>query len=120
MLSFDCWRACRLVVDTGMHALGWSRSRSIAFMRANTALVDSTIVNEVDRYICGPGQALGYMTGRLRIQRLRERARSALGAAFDVRDFHHEVLAHGSLPLGTLDTVVDGWISRRGISRQGR
>lgn len=111
MLSFDCWRAGRLVVDTGMHALGWSRGRAIAFMRANTALMDSTIANEVDRYICEPGQALGYMTGRLRIQRLRERARTALGAGFDVRDFHHEVLAHGSLPLDTLEAVVDRWVT---------
>jgi uncharacterized protein (DUF885 family) len=112
MLSFDCWRACRLVVDTGMHALGWSRTRAIGFMRANTALMDSTVANEVDRYIVGPGQALGYMTGRLRIQQLRERARAALGPAFDLRDYHHEVLAHGSVPLGTLDAIVDGWITR--------
>ena len=112
MLSFDCWRACRLVVDTGMHALGWSRTRAIDFMGANTALMRSTIANEVDRYICGPGQALGYLTGRLRIQRLRDRASGALGPAFDVRDFHHEVVAHGSLPLGTLEAVVDGWVTR--------
>jgi uncharacterized protein (DUF885 family) len=111
MLSFDCWRACRLVVDTGMHAMGWTRQAAIDFMRANTALLDGPIVNEVDRYIAGPGQALAYMTGRLRIQALRDRARVALGPAFDVRDFHHEVLAHGSVPLATLDTIVDGWVA---------
>ena len=103
MVSFDAWRACRLVVDTGMHHFGWSRARAIAYMRENSALSEVNITNEVDRYIAWPAQALAYMIGRLRIQQLRERAR---GAGLDVRAFHHEVLAHGSLPLDTLDGLI--------------
>jgi uncharacterized protein (DUF885 family) len=106
MVSFDAWRACRLVVDTGMHHLGWSRARAIAYMRDHTALSETNIANEVDRYIAMPGQALAYMLGRLRIQQLRERERAALGPAFDLRAFHHEVLAHGPLPLDTLEELV--------------
>ncbi|MEV4134003.1 DUF885 domain-containing protein [Dactylosporangium sp. NPDC049742] len=106
MVSFDAWRACRLVVDTGMHHLGWSRDRAIAYMRDNTALSETNIANEVDRYIAMPGQALAYMLGRLRIQQLRERERAALGPAFDIRAFHHEVLAHGPLPLDTLEDLI--------------
>lgn len=106
MVSFDAWRACRLVVDTGMHHFGWSRERAVAYMMDNTALTETNIVNEVDRYIAMPGQALAYMIGRLRIQQLRERERAALGPAFDLRAFHHEVLAHGPLPLDTLEEVI--------------
>jgi uncharacterized protein (DUF885 family) len=106
MVSFDAWRACRLVVDTGMHHLGWSRERAIAYMRANTALSETNIANEIDRYIAMPGQALAYMIGRLRIQQLRDRARAAHGPAFDIRAFHHEVLAHGPLPLDTLEELI--------------
>ncbi|MET7420421.1 DUF885 domain-containing protein [Dactylosporangium sp. NPDC005555] len=106
MVSFDAWRACRLVVDTGMHHFGWSRERAISYMRDNTALTETNIANEVDRYIAMPGQALAYMLGRLRIQQLRERERAALGPAFDIRAFHHEVLAHGPLPLDTLEELV--------------
>ena len=106
MVSFDAWRACRLVVDTGIHHLGWSRDRAVAYLRDNTALSETNIANEVDRYIALPGQALAYMIGRLRIQQLRDRARAALGARFDIRAFHHEVLAHGPLPLDTLDELI--------------
>ncbi len=106
MVSFDAWRACRLVVDTGIHHLGWSRDRAIAYLRDNTALSETNIANEVDRYIALPGQALAYMIGRLRIQHLRDRARAALGARFDIRAFHHEILAHGPLPLDTLDELI--------------
>ncbi|GAA4463859.1 DUF885 domain-containing protein [Phytohabitans houttuyneae] len=106
MVSFDAWRACRLVVDTGMHHLGWSRERAIAYMRGNTALSETNIANEVDRYIAMPGQALAYMIGRLRIRQLRDRAQAVLGPAFDIRAFHHEVLAHGPLPLDTLEELV--------------
>ncbi|MGH3713454.1 MAG: DUF885 domain-containing protein [Micromonosporaceae bacterium] len=114
MVSFDAWRACRLVVDTGMHHLGWSRTQAIEFMRDNTALSESNIVNEVDRYIAMPGQALAYLVGRIRIRQLRERARQALGTSFDIRDFHHQVLGHGPLPLDTLGDVVDRWVARGG------
>jgi uncharacterized protein (DUF885 family) len=106
MVSFDAWRACRLVVDTGMHALGWGRDRAIAFMREHTALSDSNIANEVDRYIAWPGQATAYMVGRLRIRSLRDQARGRLGADFDLRDFHHAVLSSGPVPLELLDELV--------------
>jgi uncharacterized protein (DUF885 family) len=106
MVSFDAWRACRLVVDTGMHALGWGRDRAIGFMRDNTALSESNIANEVDRYIAWPGQATAYMVGRLRIRSLRDQARGRLGARFDLRDFHDAVLSSGPVPLDTLDEIV--------------
>jgi uncharacterized protein (DUF885 family) len=106
MVSFDAWRACRLVVDTGMHWHGWPRERAIAFMRDNTALSDVNIANEVDRYIAWPGQALAYMIGRRRITSLRDALRAERGAGFDLRAFHHSLLVHGSLPLDLLDEVV--------------
>jgi uncharacterized protein (DUF885 family) len=110
MLSFDAWRACRLVVDTGVHHLAWSRDRAVGFMRDNTALAPGNIDNEVDRYIAWPGQATAYMVGRLRIRALRERARERLGAGFDLRAFHDVVLGSGPLPLDTLEGLVDGWL----------
>ncbi len=106
ILSFDAWRACRLVVDTGMHALGWSRASAIGFMRAHTALGANNIANEVDRYIVWPGQALAYKTGQLEILRLRDETRAAMGARFDIRAFHDAVLGGGALPLATLREVV--------------
>jgi uncharacterized protein (DUF885 family) len=106
MLSYDAWRACRLVVDTGMHALAWSRDQAIEFMTAHTALGINNIQNEVDRYIGWPGQALAYKVGQLEIWRLRRDAEAALGAAFDVRAFHDAVLDHGALPLATLRESV--------------
>jgi uncharacterized protein (DUF885 family) len=106
ILSFDAWRACRLVVDTGMHALGWSRGSAIDFMGAHTALGANNIANEVDRYIVWPGQALAYKTGQLEILRLRDEAREAMGPAFDIRAFHDAVLGGGALPLATLREVV--------------
>src|SRR6266540_1922868 len=108
MVSFDAWRACRLVVDTGMHALGWSRDRAIGFMRDNTALSESNIANELDRYIAWPGQATAYMVGRLRIRSLRDQARDHLGTAFDLRAFHDALLSSGPVPLDTLDEIAGG------------
>ncbi len=105
--SFDGWRACRLVVDTGLHALGWSRDAAIAFMLEHTALAPDNVVNEVDRYITWPGQALAYKLGQLEIRRLRDEAQARLGSAFDVRRFHDAVLAQGALPLSTLRMVVE-------------
>lgn len=102
MVSFDAWRACRLVVDTGMHYHGWSRARAIDYLRAHTALSESNIANEVDRYIAQPGQALAYMIGRLRIRELRQHQQQRLGAAFDLRTFHDRLLRVGSVPLDTL------------------
>lgn len=109
MLSFDSWRACRLVVDTGIHALGWTRQQGIEFMLANTALTTENIMNEVDRYISWPGQALAYMTGRLEIERLRRLAEDTRGPHFDIKAFHDVVLGGGSLPLTVLDDVVSRW-----------
>ena len=106
MLSFDAWRACRLVVDTGMHHLGWSRQQAIDYMLANTALSPGNIANEVDRYIAWPGQALGYMIGRLRIRSLREEAERRLGPRFEIGDFHDAVLGQGAVPLDVLEEVV--------------
>ncbi|MEX1072188.1 MAG: DUF885 domain-containing protein [Chloroflexota bacterium] len=106
MLSYDAWRASRLVVDTGMHALGWSRDAAIAFMTAHTALATNNIANEVDRYIGWPGQALAYKIGQLEIRALRGEAEAKMGAGFDIRRFHDAVLGHGALPLGALRGAV--------------
>jgi uncharacterized protein (DUF885 family) len=108
MVSFDAWRAGRLVVDTGMHHFGWSRDQAIDYLRENTALSEVNIANEVDRYIAAPGQALAYMIGRLRIRALRDRMKAAQGGGFDYREFHHRVLGHGSVPLDTLDALLPG------------
>ena len=118
ILSFDAWRAGRLVVDTGMHALGWSRAEAIAYLRDHTALGDNNIANEVDRYIVWPGQALAYKIGQLEILRLRAEAKSALGERFDIREFHDAVLGSGAVPLGTLGELVRGWVGERHTSRR--
>jgi uncharacterized protein (DUF885 family) len=115
VLSYDAWRASRLVVDTGMHALGWPRHRAIGFMSEHTALAPNNIANEVDRYIALPGQALAYKTGQLELLRLRADARERLAGAFDIRDFHDTVLGHGALALSTLREIVGAWIAGRGI-----
>jgi uncharacterized protein (DUF885 family) len=109
MLSFDSLRACRLVVDTGMHHYGWSRSQAMDFMWRNTATTQANVRNEIDRYIGWPGQALAYMVGRREIQRLRAEAEQKLGAEFDIRDFHGTVLGNGAVPLGVLEQLVTGW-----------
>ena len=112
ILSFDAWRASRLVVDTGMHAMGWSRDRAIAFMVDHTALAENNIANEVDRYLAIPGQALAYKLGQLEMLRLRDRARDALGSRFDIRAFHDVVLGQGAVGLRTLGGIVEAWIAR--------
>jgi uncharacterized protein (DUF885 family) len=109
MLSADVWRASRLVVDTGLHAFGWSRQQAVDYMRTNTPVAPIDVSSEVDRYIALPGQALAYMTGRLEIERLRAQASDALGADFDLRDFHDAVLGSGALPLSVLGDVIDAW-----------
>ncbi|GAA4547041.1 DUF885 domain-containing protein [Amycolatopsis samaneae] len=113
MLIQDSLRAARLVVDTGLHALGWSRQRAVDYLRENTPMASLEIESEIDRYASIPGQALGYMVGRLEIQRLRAEAERALGERFDIREFHEVVLSHGSVPLTVLDTIVTDWISAR-------
>lgn len=107
VLSFDAWRASRLVVDTGMHALGWTRHQAIDFLTAHTALGENNIVNEVDRYIAWPGQALAYKLGQLEILRLRSEAEARQGDRFDIRGFHDAVLGAGALPLPVLRQVVE-------------
>jgi uncharacterized protein (DUF885 family) len=110
-LTYEMWRACRLVVDTGMHALGWSRQQAIDFMKANTAKTENDIIVEVDRYIVWPGQALAYKLGELKIKELRARAKKELGAAFDVRRFHNAILDDGPLPLDVLEKRILEWVA---------
>jgi uncharacterized protein (DUF885 family) len=111
MLSFDAWRAARLVVDTGIHHKGWSRRQAEDFLRTHTPLADNNIVNEVDRYIGWPGQALGYKTGQIVFWQLRRRAEQALGECFDLKGFHDAVLTGGPVPLPVLERQVDAWIA---------
>jgi len=113
-LNFEMWRAMRLVVDTGLHAKGWTRRRAIDYMLANSGNTKLDTANEVDRYIGWPGQALGYKLGELKIRELRGRAGSALGDAFDVRAFHEVVLGAGALPLPVLERRVERWIDDSG------
>ena len=112
MLSLDSLRAGRLVVDTGLHAMGWSRARAIQFMVENSPLDEQVVTNEVERYISYPGQALAYMVGRLEILRLRQEARDALGDAFDIRGFHDLVLGSGAVPMRVLEAMVRRWIGQ--------
>ena len=114
VLSYDSWRACRLVVDTGMHAMGWTRSQAIDFMMENSALAKNNIVNEVDRYIAWPGQALAYKTGQLEMMRLRQEAKARLGR-FDIRKFHDALLCSGAVPLEALRQIIRDYVesSRR-------
>ncbi len=111
MLSFDAWRASRLVVDTGLHAKGWSRKTAIDYMLANTALAQNNIENEVDRYLGWPGQALAYKLGQREIFSLRREAEQRLGSRFDIRGFHDEVLRHGAVSLAVLRAEIERWIA---------
>lgn len=110
-LSYEMWRACRLVVDTGIHAKGWSKAQAIAFMTDNTALSAANIEAEVNRYISWPGQALAYKLGELKIRELRELATKELGAKFDLAAFHDTVLGQGAVPLDVLEAMVKDWIA---------
>ncbi|WP_406047259.1 DUF885 domain-containing protein [Kribbella sp. NBC_00889] len=116
MLSYQMWRAVRLVIDPGMHALGWSRERAQDYLRDNTAISDHEIVTEVDRYIAWPGQATAYYLGMLKITEARRRAEQSLGADFDVRNFHDQILSLGSVPLPVIDHAIDSFIARGGSS----
>lgn len=110
-LTYEMWRAVRLVVDTGMHAKGWSRQQAIDYFKANAPKTEQDIVNEIDRYIGTPGQALAYKIGQLKISELRARAKDRLGENFDVRAFNDEVLGTGSIPLDALEKHIDAWIA---------
>ncbi|MEX2667951.1 DUF885 domain-containing protein [Candidatus Uabimicrobium amorphum] len=110
-LSYEMWRACRLVIDTGIHAKGWSREKAIAMLEENSALSTHNIRTEVDRYISWPGQALSYKMGELKILELRKRATEKLGKKFDLREFHAKILMAGGLPLTLLERQVDEWIA---------
>jgi uncharacterized protein (DUF885 family) len=112
-LTYEMWRAVRLVVDTGMHALGWSREQAIDYFKANAGKAEHDITVEIDRYIVVPGQALAYKIGELKIKELRAYAEKELGAKFDVRAFHDEVLGKGALPLDLLEKNVRGWVAGR-------
>ena len=110
-LSYEMWRACRLVVDTGIHAQGWTKEQAVAFMKENTALTDANIDAEVNRYISNPGQALAYKLGELKLRELRAKAEQELGPKFDVRRFHDAVLGQGPVPLDALEAQIDSWIA---------
>lgn len=110
-LTYDMWRAVRLVVDTGMHYKGWTRQQAIDFFKDNAAKTEHDIVNEIDRYIAWPGQALAYKIGQLKILTLRERAEIELGDKFDIRAFHDELLGAGALPLDLLELRMDAWMA---------
>jgi uncharacterized protein (DUF885 family) len=113
MLAADSMRACRLVVDTGMHALGWSREDAIGYLTENSPMSLHSITEEVDRYLVMPGQALSYMIGRLEIERLRADAAAALGDRFDIKGFHDTVIGSASVPLESLDRLVGEWTARQ-------
>ncbi len=110
-LSYEMWRACRLVVDTGIHSKGWTKQKAIAFMRDNTALSDANIEAEVNRYISWPGQALAYKLGELKIRELREMASKTIGDKFDLAAFHDIVLSQGAVPLDVLEAMVKDWVA---------
>jgi uncharacterized protein (DUF885 family) len=110
-LTYEMWRACRLVVDTGLHAKGWSRDQALDYLASNTALSIHEVTTETDRYISWPGQALAYKLGELKIKALRQRAETELGADFDVRRFHDAVLASGSVTLPVLEQLIDEYIA---------
>jgi prolyl oligopeptidase len=110
-LTYEMWRAVRLVVDTGIHYRGWTRQQAIDFFKDNAARTEHDIVNEIDRYIGNPGQALAYKIGQLKIQSLRDNAEQVLGDEFDIRAFHDELLGAGSVPLDILEQRMNAWLA---------
>jgi prolyl oligopeptidase len=112
-LTYEMWRAVRLVVDTGMHYKGWTRQQAIDFFMENAAKAEHDIVNEIDRYIAWPGQALAYKVGQLKMRSLRADAERRLGDSFDIRAFHDHLLGAGALPLDILQQRMDTWVASR-------
>lgn len=110
-LGYEMWRAVRLVVDTGMHAFGWTRQQAVDYLAAHTALPEKSVNDQIDRYISWPGQALAYKIGEIKIRQLRAKAQQQLGSTFDLRLFHDTVIGQGSLPLDVLEDVIDDWIA---------
>ena len=110
-LTYEMWRAIRLVIDTGIHSFGWSRQQAIDYFKANSAKTENDITVEVDRYIVWPGQALAYKSGELEIRALRKYAEQELGSRFDIRAFHDQILSQGGLPLDVLDTRIRAWVA---------
>ena len=106
-------RAVRLVVDTGIHSKRWTREQAIAYMMQQTGMPETEVTTEIERYFVNPGQALAYKVGMLKILELRERAKTTLGARFDIREFHDAVLANGAMPLAVLERVVDAYIASK-------
>src|SRR5262249_42304633 len=117
-LTYEVWRAIRLLLDTGMDAFGWARAEGVGHFAENAGQGPHDIVVEVERYIVWPGQALAYKIGELKIKELRARASAALGSAFDVRAFHDQVLGGGAVPLDVLEARIDAWIAT-GMSSKG-
>jgi uncharacterized protein (DUF885 family) len=108
-MTYEMWRACRLVIDTGIHQFGWTRDQALSYLRDRAPLAEHEINTEIDRYIAWPGQALAYKIGELKIKELRARATKDLGAKFDIRAFHDVVLGSGAVPLDVLDGNVARW-----------
>ena len=118
-LTYEMWRAVRLVVDTGMHSMGWTRQQAIDFFMANSSKPEHDITVEIDRYIVWPGQALAYKIGELKLKELRAYATQELGTKFDIRKFHDQVLDNGALPLDVLERRVKDWVeATRNAGRQ--
>ena len=111
-LTYEMWRACRLVVDTGIHAKGWKRQQAVDYMASNTALSLHEVNTETDRYISWPGQALSYKMGELKIRELREKAEKELGSEFNIREFHEIILEQGTVTLSILEKRINKYIER--------
>lgn len=112
-LTYEAWRACRLVVDTGIHAKGWTRQQAINYLAENTALSMADVIAQIDRYITWPAQALSYKIGEIKIRQLRAKAEQALGSKFDIRTFHDQMLKNGSLPMALLEELTMDWIKQQ-------